>query len=78
MSCEGDPRCVGHYARMRDLREEINASLLPCGANVTYVGVLFGTLSVIWNFGKHETGFASGRTAEAVVSNIFAKIFGGL
>lgn len=78
MSCENDPGCLKHYARMRAAKDAMNETLLPSGANVTYVGTVFGSFNVIWYFGKHETGFASGATVEAVVDNIFGKIFGGL
>lgn len=78
MSREGYLGCRRHYAEMKSVREKINAALLPCGARVSYVGMLLGKLSVIWYFGKNETGFAGGKTPEAVVDDIYGKVFGGL
>lgn len=78
MASGNDPGCVDYYARMRAAKDAMNAILLPSGANVTYVGTVFNSFNVIWYFGKHETGFAGGTTVEAVVENIFGKIFGGL
>lgn len=73
-----DPGCLRYYARMAEYRDRINAILLPIGGRVSYVGTTVGSLTVIWYFGKHETGFAGGRSPEDVIESIYAKIFGGL
>lgn len=75
---EKDPGCLRYYARMAEYRDRMNVILLPIGGRVSYVGKPMGRLSVIWYWGKVETGFASGPTPEAVVENIYGKIFGGL
>lgn len=75
---ERDPGCRRYYARMKEYRERVNALLLPAGGSVSYIGLSVGSLIAIWNYGKHETGFAGGRTIEALIDDISAKVFGGL
>lgn len=73
-----DPGNLRYYARMREHRDWLNSVLLPIGGRVSYVGMLNGSISVLWYFGRNETGCAGGRTPEAVLESIYAKIFGGL
>jgi len=75
---ERDPGNLRYYARMKEYRERLNAILLPAGGRVTYVGMSVGSLTAIWYFGKAETGFAGGRSFEALLESIYGHIFGGL
>lgn len=75
---ERDPGNRRYYARAREYRDKLNAMLLPAGGRVSYVQPTVGSLCVIWYYGKGETGFAGGRTFEAVVESINAQVFGGL
>lgn len=78
MSCEGDPGCVKHYAKCKENRELIRAELEPCFFRISYVGMITGGWTMIWYWGKNETGFASGKTVEDAIADADRKVFGGL
>jgi len=66
------------YVLMRERRERLNTRLLPYHARVTYVGGVNGGITVIWYFGKSDTGFAAGLTEDAVVERVLHHVFRGL
>lgn len=78
MSCEGDPGCLKHYARCREAKATILLELEPCFFRVSYVGLICGGWTMIWYWGKNETGFASGKTVEEAIADADRKVFGGL
>ena len=78
MSCENDPGCVKHYARCREAKEQILRELGSCFFRVSYVGLITGGWTMIWYWGKNETGFASGKTVEEAIDDADRKVFGGL
>lgn len=76
--CKDDPGCVKYYARCREAREQILAELAPYFFRISYVGSNVGGWTVIWYWGKRETGFASGKTVEEAIADADRKVFGGL
>lgn len=62
----------------KSVRDELNTILVPLGFSpVVLCTPLLGGWNVIWYWGK-ETGFAAGRTAEAVAASAQRQVFGGL
>lgn len=75
---EPDPGNLRHYARMAKIREDLNAILLPLGGRVSYCGTCVRSITVIWYYGKHQTGWAGGPNPDAVLDDIYRQVFGGL
>lgn len=67
-----------YYAACREMRERIRSELEPCFFRITYVGNIVGGWTMIWYWGKRETGFASGKTVEEAIADADRKVFGGL
>lgn len=75
---EPDPGNLRYYERMRAIRAKLNSILLPLGGRVSYCGVSMGSISAIWYYGKHQTGWAVGPDPDAVLDSIYRQAFGGL
>lgn len=73
-----DPGNARYYKRMREIRDALNSILLPLGGRVSYCGVCVRSITVIWFYGKHQTGWAGGHTPDAVLDDIYRQVFGGL
>lgn len=66
------------YEERREWRRRLEAVLNPVKVKLGLVWSLSGGVSVIWYWGKDETGFASGATPEAAADSVLRQIFGGL
>lgn len=75
---ERDPGNLRYYAACRAAKEQIEAELGPAHVRVSYVGYIVGGWTMIWYFGKSETGFASGATVEAALAQADRLVFRGL
>lgn len=73
-----DPGNLRYYARMAKIREALNSILLPLGGRVSYCGTCSRSITVIWYYGKHQTGWAGGPNPDAVLDDIYRQVFGGL
>lgn len=69
---------VDPYEERKEWKRRIMEIVGPAGIRVSLVWQLNGGISLIWYWGKSETGFASGRTPELAAESAFAKVFGGL
>jgi hypothetical protein len=73
-----DPGNLRYYARMTKIREALNSILLPLGGRVSYCGTCVRSITVIWYYGKNQTGWAGGPNPDAVLDDIYRQVFGGL
>lgn len=73
-----DPGNKRYYADVELARQQMRAELEPALFRITYVGFIVGGWTMIWYWGKNETGFASGRTIEAAIEHAERLVFRGL
>lgn len=64
-----------------DLRTDWKRRILAVLGGDFRLGLVWplqGSVSLIWYWGKSETGFATGRTPEEAADRVLAQVFGGL
>ena len=69
---------MDHYAEVRNWKDRIEHILVPCQFRVGLVWALQGGVSMIWYWGRDETGFASGDSPESAADSAIRQVFGGL
>lgn len=67
-----------YYARCREAKGEVEGELGPALFNISYVGNIVGGWTMIWYWGKKETGFASGRSIAEMIASADRQVFRGL